>query len=71
MTLLHIQINKKLSESECERLNAVIGLSIRFNMFRNRRTNRNWILCMCSHASGNVCPACSNPAMIDSPYNTP
>lgn len=40
MTLLHMQVNKDFpNRSVNVSIPCMIGLSIRFNMFRNRRTN--------------------------------
>ena len=56
MILLHMYINKENFPNRIVdgSIWHMIGLSIRFNIFRNKRTNRNWTLCICSHVSGNV-----------------
>ena len=66
-----MQVNKDFpNRSVNVSIPCMIGLSIRFNMFRNRRTNWNRTLCMCSHVFGNVWPVCSNPAVTGNPCNT-
>ena len=70
--MLHMQVNKELSEPECEHLNAVYNRFInQIQHVSKQENNRNWILCICSHVSGNVWSACSNSAIIGDPYNTP
>ncbi len=53
--MLHVQVNKELSELECEHLNALYDRFInRIQHVSKQENQSNWILCMCLHVFGNV-----------------